>query len=64
MAVLGQTMTLTPQVRRVIRPPGGALDHDQVLRPVKGAVSQLVTMIACGYLGQRVWNPGLPAWVG
>lgn len=31
MAVLRQAMTLTPQVRRVIRPAGGTLDHDQLL---------------------------------
>jgi len=27
------------------------------------AVYRYVTMVARGYLGQRVWNPGPPAWV-
>ena len=35
-----------------------------LLSPREDAVYQLVTMIAGGYLGRRVWNPGLPAWVG
>jgi Rieske 2Fe-2S family protein len=32
------------------------------LAPEEDAVYQFVTMIARGYQGQPVWNPGLPAW--
>jgi len=32
------------------------------LSPEEDAVYQFVTMVARGYQGQPVWNPGLPAW--
>jgi glycine betaine catabolism A len=32
------------------------------LSPQEDAVYQFVTMIARGYLGQPVWNPGATAW--
>jgi Rieske 2Fe-2S family protein len=32
------------------------------LSPQEDAVYQIVTMVARGYQGQPVWNPGLPSW--
>jgi Rieske 2Fe-2S family protein len=32
------------------------------LSPEEDAVYQFVTMVARGYRGEPVWNPGLPAW--
>ena len=34
------------------------------LSPQEDAVYQFVTMVARGYLGQPVWNPGPAAWAG
>jgi hypothetical protein len=32
------------------------------LSPDEDAVYQFVAMVARGYQGQPVWNPGLPTW--
>ena len=34
------------------------------LSPQEDAVYQFVTMIARGYLGEPVWNPGAAVWAG